>query len=224
MAIGGIQEGEPVPACPAESQLVPELRERWDVPQDAALDVVACTRGRFGRAGWLIDAFIDHSDDESEERVEILAADGGGIVAAREPDESLPYSYRHETGAGNTWEVVDLDADGKDEMLLFQEWDRRGVRSTSVAVYRLDGGRIVAAGSLPLAFDNEQEGASAARRVRCAAQHGISDGPDGSRHIMVEGRVEIAGRRAAGTVAESCPKPGSHRYGLVGGALAEVKP
>jgi hypothetical protein len=223
--IGSIDEGAPVPACPAETDLAARLRERWQVPQDARIDVVACTRGRFGKPGWLVDAFIDFSDDESEERIEVLASDDSGIIAALEANSALPDSYRHDTGAGNGWEVVDLDADGVDEMLLFQDWNHTGVLSTTLEVYRIDGQAIREVGSLRLAFDNKnQKAITAARLVKCQAQHAISDGPDRTRHIMVEGTITTSGRRAGKTIEGYCPLPGSHRYGLVGGALVEVKP
>lgn len=219
--VGGIDERQ-LPACPAESDLAPRLRELWEVAPDAKVDVVACTRGSFGAAGWLVDAFIDTSDEDSEERVEILAVADWRTLAARDPYSSFSELYRHETGPGNTWDVVDLDGDGVDEMLLFQEWDQKGERSTTVAAYRVDGARIADAGSLVLSLDNQEGASSAAHRIKCWSQHGISDGPNGSRHILVDGRIENAGRRSEKPLP--CPKPGAHRYGLIDGRLAEVRP
>ncbi len=221
--VGGIDE-HPVPACPAETDLVPRLRELWQVPPDATIDVVACARGRFGRAGWLVDAFIDVGDDESEQRIEVLAADGGGVIAALDPEDASPVD-RFDSGAGNGWDVADLDGDGVDELLQLQEQNQVAVLSTTLVVYRLDRAAIRQVAALHLAYDNRRaKGMTARRVVQCASQHGFADGPDGARHIMVEGTITTSGRQAGPIAAAGCPLPGSHRYRLTGGTLEEVKP
>lgn len=220
--VGGIEE-RPVPACPAETDLVPRLRELWEVPPDAQIDVVACARGRFGRAGWLVDAFIDLGEEESEKRVEVLAADGG-VIAALDPADASPVD-RFDADAGNGWEVVDLDGDGIDELLQVQEWNQVAVLSSTLAVFRLDGAAIRAAGRLHLAHDNKGAKAmTASRVVQCSSRHAIADAPDGTRQILVEGTITRSGRQAAAAVAASCPLPGAHRYRLAGGRLEEVTP
>jgi len=224
LPVGGIDEGAPVPACPPESDLVPRLRELWEVPPDASVDLVACTRGRFRTPGWLIDAFIDTSDEDSEERIEVLRVDGGGVIAARQPSSSAA-ADRFDTGAGDGWEVADLDADGIDELLQLQEWNQVAVTATTLAVFRLDGARIVEVGTLRLAYDNTGAKAmTASRTVQCSSQHALSDGADGIRHILVEGTIARTGRQAGPIAGSSCPLPGAHRYQLVGGKLEEVKP
>lgn len=224
LVIGGIDERAPVPACPRESDLVPRLRELWQVPPDATIDVVACARGRFRAPGWLIDAFIDSSDEDSEERIEILATDGSGVIAALDPGASAP-ADRFDTGAGDGWEAADLDADGVDELLQQQDRDQVAVRSTSLAVFRIEGARLREVGSLRLAFDNKgQKAITQSRVVQCGSQHALSDGPNGTRHILVEGTITRAGRQARATAETHCPLPGTHRYQLAGGTLEEVKP
>lgn len=224
LPVGGIDERVPVPACPADSDLVPRLRELWQVPANASIDVVSCTSGRFRGPGWLIHAFIESADQDGEERIEVLAVDGSGVIAARAPDSSAP-ADRFDTGAGHGWEVADLDADGVDELLQRQEWNHVAVRSTTLAVFRLDGARIVEVATLRLAYDNKGAKAmTASRTVQCGSQHALSDGPNGTRHILVEGTMAKTGRRAGPTVASYCPLPGSHRYRLAGGTLEEVTP
>lgn len=222
--IGGIDEKAPVPACPPETELAARLREQWEVPPDATLDVVACARGRFPRPGWLVAAFIDTADDESEQRIEVIAADGGGAIAAL-ADGSAPAFDRFDTGAGDGWEAADLDADGTDELLQVEEWFQTAVRSTTLAVFRIDGAALREVGRLRLAFDNHGAKAiSAPRIVTCSSQHALSDGGDGTRHILVQGTVAVTGRQAASTAASNCPLPGTHRYRLIDGKLDEVKP
>lgn len=221
--VGGIEE-RPVPACPPETDLAPRLRELWQVPPDAAIDVVACVRGRFGRPGWLVDAFIDVGDQESEARLAVVAADGDGLIAELDPADASRVD-RFDAGAGNGWEAVDLDADGVDELLQLQDWNHVAVLSTELAVFRLSGGVIRRVAVLHLAHDNKgAKGMSARRVVQCTSQHAVADGPDGTRHILVEGTIVKAGRQGGPIAAASCPLPGSHRYRLVGASLEEVKP
>jgi hypothetical protein len=221
--IGGIEEN-PVPACPPETDLVPRLREIWQVPPDAAIDVVGCVRGRFGKAGWLVDAFIDVGDDESEQRIEILAADGDGVIAALDPGSTAPVD-RFDSDTGNGWDAVDLDADGTDELLRLQDWNHVAVLSTTMAVYRIDGAALRGVATLPLAYDNKgAKGMTPKRVVQCESQHALADGPNGSRMIQVEGIITTSGRQAGPIAAGHCPLAGSHRYRLAGGALEEVKP
>lgn len=222
--LGGIDERAPVPACPRESDLVPRLRELWQVPPDASIDIAACTRGRFPAPGWLIDAFIDTSDEDSEERVEILSTDGSGIVAAVDPG-SAPPTDRFDTGAGDGWEAADLDADGVDELLQLQERNQVAVRSTTLAIFRAERAVLRQVGWLRLAFDNKgQKAISNSRIVQCSSQYALSDGPDGTRHILIEGTIIQIGRQSRATAETHCPPPGSHRYRLASGALEEVKP
>ncbi len=221
--IGGIEEN-PVPACPPETDLVPRLRDIWQVPPDAAIDVVGCVRGRFGKAGWLVEAFIDVGDDESEQRIEIVAADGGGVIAALDTGSSTPVD-RFDSDTGNGWDVADLDADGTDELLQVQEWNHVAVLSTTMAVYRIDGAAIREVATLRLAYDNKgAKGMTARRVVQCESQHALADAPDGSRTIQVDGTITTSGRQAGPIAAAHCPLAGSHRYRLAGGALEEVKP
>jgi len=221
--IGGIDE-QPVPACPPEPDLAARLREVWQVPPDAQVDVAGCARGHFGRAGWLIDAFIDSGDEESEERVEVLAADGSGVIAVLDPD-GVRTVDRFDVGAGNGWEASDLDGDGVDELLQVQEAFHVAVHSSDLTIYRVDGAALREVGRLPLAFDNHGAKAiSAPRVVACSGQHALADGGNRTHDIVIEGAIARSGRQAGGTVSRSCPLPGSHRYRLVDGKLVEVTP
>ena len=221
--LGGIEE-DPVPACPPENDLAPRLREMWQVPHDAAIDVVACVRGRFGRHGWLVDAFIDVGDQESESRAAVIAADFSEVIAELDPADASRVD-RFDAGAGNGWQAVDLDGDGIDELLQLQEWNQVAVQSITLAVFRLDRAAIRRVGALHLAHDNKgAKGMSARRVVQCTSQHAVADGPDGTRYILVDGTITTSGRQAGPTVAAHCPLPGAHRYRLAGGALEEVKP
>jgi hypothetical protein len=221
--VGGIVE-QPVPACPPESDLAARLRELWQVPLDARIDIAGCARGHFGRGGWLIDAFIDVADEESEERIEVLAVDGSGIIAMLDPD-GVRTADRFDIGAGDGWEAADLDGDGIDELLQLEERFDVGVHSTVLAVFRIDGAAIREVGRLHLAFDNHGAKAiTAPRIVSCTGQHALADGGNGAHHILVEGAIGKSGRQAGGTVSMSCPLPGSHRYRLIGGKLEEVTP
>lgn len=105
-------------ACPSELELGEELRATWQVPRDATIDVVACVPGHFGRPGWLVDVFIDQSDEESEEVVALVATDGSGVIA-RAPARHVSAAYRHETGPAHSWEIVDRDGDGVDEVVRY---------------------------------------------------------------------------------------------------------
>ncbi|HEU5060413.1 MAG TPA: hypothetical protein VFU21_27970 [Kofleriaceae bacterium] len=222
-SVGGIEE-DPVPACPPEPDLVPRLRELWQVAPDAAIDVVACVRGRFRGHGWLVDAFIDLGDQESESRVAVVAAGGGGLIAELDPADASRVD-RFDAAAGNGWQVVDLDGDGVDELLQLQEWNHVAALSTQLAVFRLDGAAIRRVGVLDLAHDNKgAKGMTARRVVQCSSQHALADAPDGTRTILVEGTITTAGRQAGPIAAAHCPLPGAHHYRLVGGALEEVKP
>lgn len=211
-----------MPACPPDADLAPRLRELWDVPPDARLDLAGCARGHFGRPGWLVDAFIDTGDEESEERIEVLAADGSGVIAALAP-AAVRAVERLDTGAG--WEAADLDGDGVDELLQVQEYFQTAVRSTALAVYRVEGAVIREVATLALAFDNHNAKAiSASRIVACHGQHTLADGGNRSHHILIEGAIAKSGRQAGGTVGANCPLPGAHRYRLVDGKLEEVTP
>ncbi len=222
-SVGGIDE-RPVPACPPEADLALRLREVWEVPPDAQLDIAGCARGHFGRPGWLIEAFIDTADEESEQRIEVLAADQGRIIAALDPGAARAID-RFDPGAGDGWEAADLDGDGVDEVLQLEERFDVGVRSTALAVYRIDGAAIREVARLPIAFDNHGAKAiTAPRIVSCRGQHALADGGDGAHHILVEGSIAKSGRQASATVNMSCPPSGSHRYRMVAGKLEEVTP
>jgi hypothetical protein len=221
--VGGIVE-QPVPACPPEADLAWRLRELWQVPPDAKVDVAGCARGHFGRAGWLVDAFIDSGDEESEERIEVLAVDGSGVIAMLEPD-GVRTADRFDVGAGDGWEAADLDGDGVDELLQLEERFDVGVHSTVLAVFRIEAAAIREVGRLHIAFDNRGAKAiTAPRIVSCSGQHALADGGNGARHIVVEGAIARSGRQASGTANSSCPLRGPHRYRLVDGKLEEVTP
>lgn len=221
--IGGIDE-HPVAACPPAADLAGRLRDLWELPAAARLDIATCARGHFGRPGWLIDAFIATGDAGSEERIEVLAADDSGVIAILDPD-GVRTADRADLGAGDSWQAADLDGDGMDELLEVQELFQTGVRSTALAVYRIEGTAIREVSRLPLAFDNQNAKAiTAPRIVTCSGQQSLADGGNRTREVLVEGTIARSGRRAEGTIRASCPLPGSHRYRLIGGKLEEVTP
>jgi hypothetical protein len=221
---GGVEES-PIPGCPHGDEMTNRLRALWGLPPEARIEVLDCVRGRFGRPGWLIDAVVAVPDAEPEHRLEVVASDqADGVIAALAPESlSALGPYNIQTGPG--WVLGDLDGDLVDELLQYQVVNEAGVQSTALAVFRLAGGEIVPLGTFVLSYSNRGvRGIAPSRLLECSSQSGLADAGNRKLHILVDGRIETAGRQAQRMVAARCPPLGRRHYQLVGGRLQEVTP
>lgn len=221
---GGVEEN-PIPACLHGQEMTDRLRALWGLPPEARVEVLACVRGRFGRPGWLIDAIVDVPEEEPAHRVEVVATDQRNGVLATLAPENLVAVGPFDLATGPGWMVGDLDGDQIDELLQQQEVDDLGTRSTALAVFRLAGGAIVPLGSFVLSYSNRgARGISPARVLECSARNALADAGNRQLHILIDGRIDHAGRQARRMAAAHCPPLGRRRYQLVGGRFQELTP
>ena len=151
-------------------------------------------------------------------------ADDRVVAELDAEDTAADLLANHDLGA-HSWTLVDLDADGGDEILRIRNHLNVGVTSSELWVLRMDGNRLIRAGTLALSYDNA--GAKAIRApkiVRCKATHQLVDGPSGQRAILITADPTEAGRLAEHEARRMCPLEGPHRYGLIGGELRELVP
>jgi hypothetical protein len=196
----GRTESAALAPCPSERALVTHLRERWALLA-AATVTTTCTPGRFGSAGWLIDATVEQGDDVRTATF-VLQPSCGALTDAALRDEP-PDDARHE--------AIDLDGDGIDEILTRRSAVEDGGTSGNLEVARVGGGRLARAGKIRVAFDGTDPAHPEAGALVC----------DGTVHYLARPDrgfyVEIEAVRSADS--ELCLATGRHRFELGSGGL-----
>jgi hypothetical protein len=207
------------PECPPDENLVERARAAWALDPAEPIDVTACAPGHFGEDGWLVEAFVraggENADLIYEQWQSILGSASFDRVIVRGSASEVPPWYV-EMGGG-TWSAHDLDGDGIDELLDVTSYDHHGYVVENLSVFRVAAGQLERVGTLALSYDNTSAADDEASTINCSAIHAVEPAA-AAKHIVVTGTH--AGARDG--AEQNCPKTGAHRYGLVGGKLAEL--
>ncbi|MBE7448079.1 MAG: hypothetical protein HS111_04075 [Kofleriaceae bacterium] len=191
----GVTPPEPMVACPLEAALVAHLRERWHLSPRATI-TATCTPGRFGGAGWLIEARVADGASRAGARF-VLQPSCGALTDAALRAGELPEA-RHE--------LVDLDGDGLDEVVTHRDVAEAHGRSTNLEVLRVGGGRLVRAGRVRVAYVGVDPELPGPGEVTCTGAARFAPHPDGGW------LVEITSTRTA--PSSLCLADGVHRLEL----------
>ena len=175
----GVTPHDALVACPSPKALATHLRERWGLQPRA--DITAtCVPGHFGGAGWIIDA---------------TARDGTSTASALfvlQPSCSAlsDAALRPGTRAAASYEAIDLDGDGVDEVMA--------QTADELEALRVGGGHLSPAGKIRIGYD--------ADGIQCSGLVRYLNRPDGGFF------VEIDARRSA--ESDLCLPDGTHRFEL----------
>ncbi len=191
----GVTVQDALVACPSQRALTAHLRERWGLAPRVTL-TTRCVPGRFGSAGWLIDA---------------IAVDGGKTAAATfvlQPSCGAlsDAALRTTPPIDASYEAIDLDGDGVDEVVAQRRDIEPGGTSTSIEALRVGGGRLARAGKVRIAYDGVDPDLAGRPAVRCTGT---------ARYVARPGGgwlVEIAATRSE--ISELCLSDGVHRFEL----------
>lgn len=175
----GVTPSDALVACPSQHALTKHLRERWGLQASAEI-TATCVPGHFGGAGWIIDA---------------TARDGTSTASAvfvLQPSCSASSDAALRPGAhpAATYEAIDLDGDGVDEVMA--------QTADELEALRVGGGRLSPAGKIRIAYDEGE--------LHCSGLVRYINRPDGGFF------VEIDARRSA--ESDLCLPDGTHRFEL----------
>jgi hypothetical protein len=132
-----------------------------------------------------------------------------GVVTWSEPGFYAPGTPCR----GGTWQPADLDGDGNDELLWFQDYEgHEGSGSRSLTVMALVNGKPAESGELALESRGSSEG-NGHNSYECSASYRLVPAPHGAQ------RIELVGHGHAPD--DRCPKDGRHVYAWTGGKLIE---
>jgi hypothetical protein len=175
----GVTPRDTLVACPSQHALTKHLRERWGLQASAEI-TATCVPGRFGGAGWIIDATA-RDGTSTASALFVLQPSCGALTDA---------ALRPGTRASASYEAIDLDGDGVDEVMV-QTGDE-------LEALRVGEGRLGAAGKIRIAYD--------ADGLQCSGLVRYINRPDGGFF------VEIDARRSA--ESDLCLPDGTHRFEL----------
>lgn len=183
--------------CPAPAALHAHLRDRWALPAAATI-ATTCVPGRFGSAGWIIDATVDDGGRASVATF-ILQASCGALTDANLRDQP-PGDARHE--------AIDLDGDGLDEVVSRRSEVEASGTSVQIEVYRVGDGRLVRGGKVRVAYAGADAAVGA---LTCDGDVRYVARPDRGFFL------DIDAVRSADS--ELCLPTGHHRFELGAGGL-----
>lgn len=186
--------------CPSERALATHLRDRWSLPKSATVRTT-CTPGRFGGAGWVIDAVVDR-DGNLAAATFVLQPSCGALTDASLRDEA-PSDARHE--------AIDLDGDGIDELVSRRSAVEDGGTSEGLEIFRVGSGRIAGAGKIRVSYRGTDPEHPELGALVCDGEVRYVARPD--RGFF----VEIEAVRSADS--ELCLPDGRHRFALGSGGL-----
>ena len=200
----GVTPADALVACPSEQALVTHLRERWGL--HARADISArCVPGRFGGAGWIVHA---------------IARDGASVAGAvfvLQPSCGALTDAALRPGAPRdaTYEAIDLDGDGVDEILARRTTNGADGAETTLEALRVAGGRLRHAGKIRIAYDGGDPDAPDLPdrpALRCTGDVRYINRPEGGFFVEIEATRSRA--------SESCLADGTHRFELTLRGLA----
>jgi len=197
--------------CPTGTKLV-ELASRAfsNVPdlKDAKIQTqhLVCRALRAGAPTWLL-TFADPGCGGLGAGAAAIVENG--VVTWRQPGFFAPGTPCR----GATWEPADLDGDGNDELLLFEDDERHdGSGHRSLAVMAIANGKPSDGGGLALSSRGSAEG-DGRYTWDCSAIYRLVPGPRRSQQIELVGRGHVAD--------QGCPEDGRHVYAWRAGKLIE---
>lgn len=207
-AAGG---SDAVVPCPAE--LASWLRGSWQLPPEQRIEIT-CAPGLFPAPGWAISAVVDESEDDAYARSLVLAAADRTTIAEGSKDPVAPW-YRAEGGGLVTFETLDFDGDGKDELVHSETVHHGGTYGGTYQVVGVVGDKLVTLLTVTIAEGNDAGGAEDPADERaCSAEVVVGEpAKDGVRELIVTGTVE------KGDPADSECIVGRTVYTLSGGAF-----
>jgi len=178
--------------CPQGEALTPIARAAFGAPTTASVASVTCT-ALHNRAGarWIVDGYIEHAS-ELERHVGVVAASDGRVLS-----------------------TADLDGDGDDELLVWQEELGDNSLHGELHVRVLQRDRLVDIARLPIADTRGGVPDVPEPFAQCRAQHRVIEGPHATKRIELMGEGDLTGA--------DCPEPGRHVYGFANQAFSEVE-
>jgi hypothetical protein len=204
--------GQRVP-CPEGPALEAAAGKAWSV--DAAPVTATCVAVWSGEPLWLLDGWVDR--DASVDLFTALVTPDGAVKSVSSDLELPPGAIMR---SGTTYAAVDLDGDGRDELLLEHSYDHGGYSQSSLSAAAIGpDGKLVVSTAPPIALssDNTAADPDPADAYSCDATHRLVDRPGGGTLI------EIEAAPATGTANDSCPAPGRHVYRWDGARLVEAR-
>lgn len=191
----GVTAKDSVVACPSEKALVKHLRERWEL--DASVEITArCHPGNFGGAGWIIHGTA-RDGSSTASALFVLQPSCGALT-----DSALRPGALEDA----TYEAIDLDGDGVDEVMARRTDAEPAGTSTSLEAMRVGGGRLRHSGKVRIAYDGVDPDLPDRPQLRCTGTVRYLNNPD--RGYL----VEIEATRS--TTSELCLPDGAHRFEL----------
>lgn len=116
-------------------------------------------------------------------------------------------------GAGMS--AVDLDGDGRDEIVNISGTSAQGYESESLSVLTIGPAGLVAAGEIPFSDDNSAADPDSADLQSCGTEWKLIAGPEGAKHLDLT--VTSSAPSGGG-----CLSPGHHVMRWTGKELVEV--
>jgi len=200
--------------CPTGDALIAAARAHFQAPTGEL--TVACVAVFTDRAYLVFDGTHASPTDYNAALVTVLVdpSTDTAVWSQGVAEFTVPTSaVEHLTDA--TMTAVDLDGDGRDEIVTVAGSAAAGQASQSLAVYTVGADRLVPAGEVPYSYDNRLGATAPAARSSCATTWTLVGGPDGSK------RLELIVTAAPVTTA-NCLTPGRHVLAWNGKALVEV--
>lgn len=191
----GVTPSDALVACPTETALVKHLRERWGLRP--TVDITArCVPGTFGGAGWIIDATARDGTSVASALFVLQPSCGALTESALRPG-ALPDA---------TYEAIDLDGDGVDEVMARRTETEPAGTSQSLEALRVASGRLRHGGKVRIAYDGVDPDLADRPALHCTGTVRYLNRTDGGFF------VEIEATRT--TASELCLADGKHRFEL----------
>lgn len=191
----GVTPSDPLVACPSERTLTKHLRERWGL--QARVEITArCVPGKFGRAGWIIHATARDGASVAG-AVFVLQPSCGALTDA---------ALRPGALADATYEAIDLDGDGVDEVMARRTQSEPTGTATTIEALRVAEGRLRHGGKVRIAYDGVDPALPEQPALRCTGDVRYVNRPGGGYFVEVEA--------TRSTASELCLGDGRHRFEL----------
>lgn len=140
-------------ACPTNEALSHKLGAIWKIPPKD-VHVEKCAPGAFPAPGWVVVAWLERGGGVAL-RHAVLEQSSGALISSLDGNDTGVAQMDY--NQFKSLRAVDLDKDGKAEIL--QEWEhsKGGRASQLLTVYRLDGKRLQELLTKTVAYDNTGE-------------------------------------------------------------------
>lgn len=193
------------PGCPGGGKLVELVRGAFpDMPIKPSDLVCRVLRAR--APTWLITFAASGCGDPGAGAAAIVQS---GAVTWSDPGFGAPGTPCR----GGTWQAADLDGDGSDELLLFEDYQgHEGFARRSLGVMAIESGKPVPGDGLALASRGSR--LDGGRYTwECSAGYRLVPAQHGARRIQLVGHGHVPDA--------DCPKDGRHVYAWQRGKLIE---